>query len=294
MNIVFNINRLALEGLGATLSSLCRNCLVSNNIRITFLHTDLSDSDKGAVENLMKQENYQGSIDFKLFDAKKNFGQFRSLHGDWTAYGRLLIPEIFSNELNVIYLDSDLIINFDVNEFEPHFIAKEAISAVIGSEVKWALENKFLINIAKIPENKNYFNSGVLVFNIPAWHEEKLSEKWRSFPTSYYDEFRSADQTILNVLIKGNFHPLPKTFNNAWNPDKPEPEKLTQSIVHFVGSPKPWDLFGKFIHQGYPLFSTYNPDFWKKKYNQISKDKLKRTYKIKKSILRILIKKITS
>ena len=292
MVIVFNINFLAFEGLGATLASICKNCSNTRELNFNFLCSDISKEDQEEIEHLLHKHDFKGTLSFIPFDAKKEFGHLRSLHGDWTAYGRLLIPELFSNQEHVVYLDTDLIINLDILDFKQFYSKDKPISAVPGCEVKWALERDFLINIAHVRPNAMYFNSGVLIFNIQVWNTLRLTDKWRNFPSSYYPNFKSADQTVLNILIAGDFLHLPNYFNNAWFPGKEEPSNMEYSIIHFVGSPKPWDFFGKTIHKGHGLFNYHNPLYWKKKYNGFTKGKLLRTNKIKKSIIKHLIKKI--
>lgn len=89
MNIAFCINRLALIRLGVTVSSLIRNCSDSKQITLWFLCAGLLKEDKSNIEQLLANEGFQGKQHCIDFDSVAHFGSFRSLHGDWTPYGRL-------------------------------------------------------------------------------------------------------------------------------------------------------------------------------------------------------------
>ncbi len=286
MDIVFNINNLGLEGLGATLTSLVRNCADTARLKLTFLCSDLKKNDKENITQLLQQENYLGGLNFLDFDARKTFGHLRSLHGDWTAYGRLLIPEKIQSE-SALYLDSDLIVNLDVLELL-NFSSDKILSVVCGSSVKWSLESSFFIEKLKWSEDTNYFNSGVMLFNISKWKKDNIDKKVKQISKKYPDEFLSADQTLLNAVCEGNFSHLPQVFNLAWYPGNIQPENRETAILHFVGSPKPWDLFGKKIHKGYSTWTKYDTAFWKNRYGRLTAGKIRRTWKIRKSIFKHL------
>lgn len=86
---------------------------------------------------------------------------------------------------------------------------------------------------------------------------------------------------------------LPDNFNNFWYPSKKEAElDKDKSILDFVGSPKPWDLFEKFIHHGYLVWNNYNSTFWKESYGRLSVQKLHRTFEIRRSIIKQIIDRV--
>jgi lipopolysaccharide biosynthesis glycosyltransferase len=282
MDIVFSINRTGLEGLGATLTSLIRNCSDSFCLNLWFLCSELFLSDKDNIYTLLKQENFKGKAEFINFNAKQTFGHLRALHGDWTTYGRLLIPDVLEKEI-VLYLDSDLIITKDILLLKS-FYSDMPLSAVRGCNVKWSLESSFFINELKWVPTTNYFNAGVLLYNIKTWKEKNINKKIEDISLKYPNEFLSADQTLLNAAFEGNFGLLPQTFNSSWNPGQIKFLVDDTAIIHFVGSPKPWDIFGKIVHHGYNTWSAYNTSFWKSKYGKINKDKIKRAWRIRRSI----------
>ena len=288
MDIVFNINNLALEGLGATLVSLVKNCTDSKELKIWFLCSGFNRVDKKNINHLLADTGFKGSKEFIDFDAEKIFGHLNSLHGDWTAYGRLLIADYIKTD-RVLYLDADLLIYLDILTLNNIDLDGVYFAAESGSTVEWALEGSFFINKLNWPKDRAYFNSGVMLFNLKKWRADNLDAKWKSIAKAYPDDLISHDQTLLNAIGDGNFIKLPSNFNSAWFAKSEKPADANYAIIHFVGSPKPWDLFGKKIHKGYSSWKKYHTHFWEKNYGKISAKKFKRTWKIRRSIIKQLI-----
>lgn len=284
MDIAFNINHLALEGFGATLTSLCRNCSDTGKLTLWFLCSDFNPSDKQNIQNLLNSEKFNGHFKFIDFDARAQFGSYKSLHGDWTAYGRLLIPVLIPSD-TVLYLDADLVIQIDILRLENFAFNGAFLAAAFGSEVKWTLEHKFFIGKLNWSPETACFNSGVLLFNVKAWKDHNIDERWKKLAGNYPNELLSADQTILNAICEGKFARLDARYNNIWDPAWKSPEHDITSILHFVGSPKPWDVMGAFIHSGYTTWKKFNTNEWERLYSGISVKKLTRFWRIKKSYL---------
>ncbi len=280
-----------MEGLGATLVSLIRNCSERNYLKFWFLVSDLNEKYKNSIVKLLEEESFLGAIEFIPFDAKKIFGHMHSLHGDWTAYGRLLIPsKVKTQNSKVLYLDADLIVNLDVSELFSKEL-NQPLGAVKGAEFKYILEKDFFLNELSVNESNYFFNSGVLLFNVKKWNELEMDIKVKEFGEKYGTNFRSADQTLLNGIFKGEYHFLDTKYNSPWYPNLNEYDP-NEKIVHFVGSPKPWDYFGTKLHKGRNIFLEYTPKWWLNKYSRFSFEKLYRTYKIKNSIIRLIKNKI--
>src|SRR5476649_1677147 len=98
MDVVFCINHLGLEGLGATLTSLIRNCSDPGELKIWFFCEKLKNNDKDNIRQLLKTENFHGDIAYINIDAHRVFGHMKSFHGSWINYGRLLIPQFIEKD----------------------------------------------------------------------------------------------------------------------------------------------------------------------------------------------------
>jgi lipopolysaccharide biosynthesis glycosyltransferase len=294
MEIFFNVNPLGLEGLGATLTSLIHNCSSPEKLNLTFLCSDLTEQDKSNISTLLGSLHFEGEKNYFDFEAKQIFGHLSSLHGDWTAYGRLLISN-YTKADRVLYLDSDLIVLTDVLEIEDFDFGGHVLAAVYGSAVSWTFDAPFFINTLKWDPDTNYFNSGIIYFDLKKWREEGTEKKWKEFAEKYPNNLTSADQTVLNGICKGEYAILPANFNSPWNLKRQLPKlPIENSIVHFVGSPKPWDFLGNLIHPGYKTWRKQETEFWRKRYGKITSQKMYRTWKIRKSLLRHLKEKFVS
>jgi lipopolysaccharide biosynthesis glycosyltransferase len=291
MNIAFNINRLAMIGLGVTLDSLLKNCSDPKKLNIYILCADLSTFDKKNISKLLSR---YGIINEYLidFDAKKHFGNLKSLQGDWTAYGRLLLQDTILAD-TVLYLDADLVIEFDVLSIENFDFQDKAIAAVKGSELRDALESSFLINEIGLDPNISVFNSGIILFNMKVWREKNIKAQCLAFGENFPNKLLAADQTILNALFAGNFAHLPEEFNVHWYAHVSRPIRK-KAILHFVGSPKPWDLFGRYFHKGFAVWRSYLDIEWKKIYYKSTYNDFLRAWEIRRSYARVLIRRIKS
>ena len=293
MNVVFNINPLGLEGLAATLMSLIRNCSEPQLLKLWFFCSGFDSSDKRSIDNLLADEKFFGEVIYIDFDAEAIFGHLRPLYGDWTTYGRLLIPDYITDD-TALYLDADLIVLLDVLTLVDFDFEQNLLAAVYGCTVEWTLDKLFFIDRLKCLPSQGYFNAGIILFNLKKWRATNVEAKWKKLAKEYPTELVSHDQTLLNAVCEGNFAHLTPNFNNGWLPGNEKPEDAENSILHFIGSPKPWDIFGKFLHRGYHTWKAYSNASWEKKYGTISIQKIRRTWNIKKSIARYSLNKLRS
>ena len=293
MNIAFCINRLALIGLGVTVSSLIRNCSDSGKLCIWFLVTDLNLNDKERINKLLLREKFKGSHHIIDLHLKEEFGEFRSLHGDWTTYGRLQLCDII-NEERILYLDADLVVEMDILEADVIDMKQYALGAVYGCELPYSLDGAFFMKEFGLPKESMYFNSGILLMDLNKWRSEKSKEKCLEIARKYPKELFSHDQSLLNIIFANNFARLPDKFNCPWLSFSTRPITAEKMIIHFVGSPKPWDIFGKIFHSGYQTWKGYLDRQWAKSYFRINTGDLRRAWKIKRSYLNSLVKKIKS
>ena len=285
MNIAFCNNKLGLTGLYVALTSLIQNCSDSSKLVLWFLCAGHSQKDKGKIEKLLKLEGFEGKFSFIDFDPYETFGSFRSLHGDWTSYGRLILVD-FVPEDQVLYLDSDLVVEEDVLKldrfnFEGHFIA-----AVGGGRFKFTYNNKFYTEKVGIDPDLEYFNAGVLLLNLREWRLKNIKEECLKIGRQHALELPSVDQSILNILCSGNFAKLPRSFNCEWSPVSSRPEVSTKMILHFVGSPKPWDPFAFLIHNGYQSWQKYDRKNWVSRLGGVTAADLVRAWNIRRSYVR--------
>lgn len=288
MNIAFCINRLALQGFGVTLSSLVQNCSEPARLHLWIIGAGLTQADKAAMGSLLEAESFAGRTSFVDFEPTEQFQAFPSLHGDWTAYGRLLLADLVQEE-QVLYLDADLVVEADVLVVEHFDLGQHILAAVGGGRVKYTLGRHFYTNQVGLPPDMEYFNSGVLLLNLRLWRQDKIKEKCLVLAQQYGSALPSHDQSLLNLICAGNFAKLPPSFNCEWEAVRSRPETADRMILHYIGSPKPWDPFGKLMHNGYKQWAKYADATWMARYNRLHHDELMRVWHIRRSYARCLL-----
>lgn len=293
MNVAFCVNRLGMVGLGVTISSLIRNCSSPEKLTFFFICAYVLDKHKKEIQRLLKEEKFEGKDRFIDFDPVSIFGSYGSLHGDWTTYGRLLLCDFIDDD-TVLYLDSDLVIEVDILGLCNFNFNGKALAAVLGGTLKTELENDFFINKVGLNPDVESFNAGVLYFNLKEWRLNRIKEQCFALANLFPNDLVSHDQTLLNAVFAGNFSKLPEGFNCAWLPNYEKPIVVGAGgvIYHYIGSPKPWDLFGSTIHNGFKVWKNYSTRNWERNHSSYSLQNLQRTWNLRRSYFRVLIDKV--
>jgi len=187
------------------------------------------------------------------------FKGFRSLQGNYMTYARLLLADMLKDEGKFLYLDSDLVVSLDIHDLFHADLQGYPVGAVVaGGTIDWALERSFFLQLG-LDKNAAYFNAGVLLFNATCWREENLTQECLDFCSRHPFELRAADQTVLNYILQKRVANINDCYNvPCYATGKRISEDMASGqITHFVGSPKPWDLFGSVLHPSYRLFKSY-------------------------------------
>jgi lipopolysaccharide biosynthesis glycosyltransferase len=267
---------------------MIRHCSRAESLAIHILASGLNSRDKDNVLTLLDDEGFRGRTSFLDFDADREFGELRSLHGDRTVYGRLLIPDRI-DAARALYLDADLAVCLDVLDLDRDVAFQgEPLAAVNGCTVEWTIDQHFLREHAGLTPDTPYFNSGVVLFDLEECRRRGAACTWRSFALAHRDRLVSHDQTVLNAYANGGFLQLPARYNTEWPASLPRPLNVENAIVHFSGSPKPWDVTGRWLHRGHSLWKSYQTPFWRRTYGRMDRPKWSRTWQIRKSIARVL------
>ena len=174
-----------------------------------------------------------------------------------SAFLRYLAPSIINAD-KLLYLDCDMLV---LEDLEPLFSQK------MGDKIFAVVSDLFGSSRAFAKGfGLQYFNSGMLLFNIPAWKANDCLEKVLAFTRGRFTELFAGkkhygDQDILNIVFQGQVQYVHPKYN-AVNPlflrrcdfrGKIFAEAHDQPvIVHFAGGAKPWNTWD--IH---PLADKY-------------------------------------
>jgi len=198
--------------------------------------------------------------DKKLADVKKSLeirhvpvdlgklGKCKGVFDSKAAFIRILIPNYSKND-KIIYADADILFLEDAeNLLENHLFDDHSI-ALVPSDLcgnRPHIEKELLKSCGKKPADY-YFNSGLALINTEKYRSERISEQAIEFAEKNRSILPFHDQTIWNCIIK-NAGILDEKWCHYAYPKIEDKVDWNDGILHFVGSPKPWDLLGEFFH----------------------------------------------
>jgi lipopolysaccharide biosynthesis glycosyltransferase len=233
-----------------TLSTLLASS--SRFLRIYLVNDGYSDSDISRIHKTLAK--YSSRYTFKPIQFNPNrFSTLRSFHGNYMTYAKFVLPEVIPEE-RFVYLDCDLLVYLDIANLFSEDLHGFALGAAGTAEVRWALESEFFRSRG-MRDTDLIFNAGVLLVDAAKWRAQGITDECLAFANAHSAEVRS-DQTVLNYIFCQKFQPLLDRYNTGIYTRTPRmtAEETRNNIIHFVGAPKPWDLFGKFLHQNSHLF----------------------------------------
>ena len=156
------------------------------------------------------------------------------------AFYRLFIKKIFDFD-KIIYLDSDIIVNLDIAELWQQDLKNYPLAAVpeMVATQNHMLKNKFILN-AGIVKAENYFNSGVILFNL-----DKLDDNFFYNGVQFLldnPQCASPDQDILNALFSENYLKLAQKFDSFVETEEIGNAPAAQKIYHYAGHKMGFDM----------------------------------------------------
>jgi lipopolysaccharide biosynthesis glycosyltransferase len=164
---------------------------------------------------------------------------------------KLTLARIFADRYDrILYLDTDLTIHRDVTglfdlDLEGRSVAAQRRGFIwLTPEEKSRGEAHFAA--LGMSEPYWYFNTGVLLIDVPAWNRLDLTARTLDFVRRNPELCLLPDEDGLNATLDGNFSPISPIWNMA-------PRRLWMMrlhdvvepvIVHYSGEDKPWRRFG--------------------------------------------------
>jgi lipopolysaccharide biosynthesis glycosyltransferase len=153
---------------------------------------------------------------------------------------RLLIPDVLSLE-KVIYLDSDIVVNTDIRELWDIPLEGRSLGGASDrpphNPYGYFSAKAFRLRFMKC-DSKMYINSGVLLMDL-----SRIREKYRlvQYSVPWVKRYGlcsdSLDQDLINACFQDDIKLIDNRFNNCHDHDG----DISNSILHAIGTPKPWD-----------------------------------------------------
>jgi lipopolysaccharide biosynthesis glycosyltransferase len=247
---------------GISILSLFENNKSIDELFVYVLTSDASDENKRRIQEISK--NYNREIEF--IDAKDKIESFaksmelRSFRGSFGAYSSLIMDQIFKELDKLLVIDSDTLVVGSLEKLWMVNIDNELAAAVpeIGLYAKKSSSEDFDI----LYMSNYYFNTGVILYNLKKWREDKIHKILKTKIKDYGKEFKVVDQSIMNYAINDkiarlhlkynyytavhgiSFKTLCRHFSQKKVISKEEFYEARNNtvIIHFVGFPfeRPW------------------------------------------------------
>ncbi len=176
----------------------------------------------------------------KIIGSGLNIPYFNNSQLPLTAFFRLFIAHVLPLKTEkALYLDCDTIVLGDISGLWETDISNHIIAAVQDLNIKrFDCDWGGVRNYADLgyPGDTPYFNSGVLLFNVPKWIAFKGLEKTLAAASQHKQHILYADQYCLNVVLANNWLMLDPLWNHlvdyclidkSYHPDP--------FILHFTG-----------------------------------------------------------
>ena len=138
----------------------------------------------------------------------------------------------------IIYLDSDIVVNLDINELWRVDLKNFPLAAVpeMSATQGYMRQSKFLLKFGHV-ELEDYFNAGVILFDWSKFNADFFARGLDWFANNLQTE--CFDQDILNFFYSTNYLKLDSRFNSfASTEEEPPAEK----IYHYAGHVMDFDL----------------------------------------------------
>lgn len=265
--IIFSVDNRYVPVLSVALQSIIENSSEENNYDIIIISQDIDEEGQFSLTSQVKKytnfslrfidiSNFVKQYDISKWYYAKRFSP--------AAYYRLFIPLIFYQYHKLIYLDCDLILTVDIADLFAIDLQDTMLGVVhdfcflhmrtMNSQIPWMDETKrYVIDVLQMKDERNYFNSGVLLCNIDKMKEANIFERFLQVAAINCNF--AHDQNVLNGACEGDTLFLEGTWNvSAGIINHPRYVLLSQleeykqillhaKILHYTSAYKPWKSF---------------------------------------------------
>ena len=227
----------------------------SRHVSIIILHEDREPRPGDRWEEKLKSQGFDFSIRYQQVDASV-FRKCKSLYNSYTNYLRIYAPK-YAQSSRIIYSDVDVVFTTDVACLDALDLEGAIIARNGGSPCKTrSLQEQQALYACGREEQDLYYGSGLAVIDVEAYNSSNKAELCEDIATKYAAHLKFQEQTVWNCVFSASES---IGIDERWCQTPPLKKSDSQKnfdpgIIHFAGSPKPWDLIGEYFH---PAYSTW-------------------------------------
>ena len=258
--VVLAANRFYAPVLFVCLRSLCSHTSPDRKYRVCIFHTDIDQVTAQRFQKELSGENIR--IDFWNV-AAKIAGYHLKGKGSITAetYYRFLILDVFRHDPKAIYLDADTIVCEDIAKLYDLQLGDCLLAAAPDVDVIGQYNGanpdtrNYQEQTLRLDDPYGYIQAGVLVMNIRQLN--RVTSARQLLTMAQQGDYRYSDQDILNIVCQGRIRQLDLAWNVLMDGtpqrsaviryapadllDAYERARKHPRIIHYCGSPKPWE-----------------------------------------------------
>ncbi len=255
INVAFAADSNYAQHAAVAMASVMKHVKSGSQVRF-FL---LSDGIEKALLRRIKETVARFRAELVVIDLSEASGfetAYTSGHISRAAYFRLALPDILpADVMKIIYCDTDLLVLDDITKLWEMDLEGMPLAAVpdygIMASKRAMKEKRETLGLLADAE---YFNSGVLVMDLPKWRDRGYAQAVLNVVAKH--NLRHHDQDALNWVFAGKWKKLPL----SWNVIPPVMQLLPKilrngtlrknalvarksiSILHYAGRCKPWEF----------------------------------------------------
>ena len=147
------------------------------------------------------------SNELSVFEEKGAGKYANETGGGYAASAKLLIPDLLLEEERVLYLDCDTLVVGDIEAL----LQIDMDNKPLGM-AQDCIQNRYKKFIS-FEEKKRYFNSGVLLIDIPRWKENQCMDRMLWHLEHIRNQYPLPDQDLINVVLHEDIYCLPMKYN---------------------------------------------------------------------------------
>ena len=243
MNIVFccDVN-CEIELNVAAYSVLKHSSALENNFIVV---TDKPGSiDRQLLQSSLSRLSKPFTVRMEVFVPTISLDAVTRINGSYMTYARLFLCDLLGLD-RFMYLDTDVLCTLDLAKYYAMDIRGCPIGSVYERMAGEGGDRELLKSLGA--ENGDaYFIAAVLLFDAVAWKQQGCFSRCAELIAKYGAQLAGYDQTILNVVLRGHWHPLPERLCSVV-PFHSSPKLLKGiyepgCIFHYIFRPKPWEL----------------------------------------------------
>ncbi|HTA29983.1 MAG TPA: glycosyltransferase family 8 protein [Candidatus Cybelea sp.] len=257
MNVVFCVDRSVLPGLHVAAYSLLEQIHPTvEQTNFSVFSDELAEADLALLRQTLANLNKSFTLVLRRVNTAQLAG-FPPLNGSLAAYYRLLAAQLMDVE-RFLYVDADTLCDVDLSELNGLDMGCAPAGLVPEAPMALAIDRFVALQMGNSPDEP-YYNSGVILVNVAEWRRQRVTERAMEYIAAHRPPYH--DQSALNVVLRGSAFTLDERFNCITNMRRHWsalrlPCGQTGRLLHFVDYPKPWNLFGEFVHPHYRLWRS--------------------------------------